>query len=361
MKEHPIKYRHKNSEKLKAVDFFCSGGGMTYGMRKSGINIIDGIDIDVGCKETYQINNPGSKFIHADIFDLQEKSLERKINLKRNDDNLILVGCSPCQYWSMIRTEKTKAKKSKDLLKEFHRFVKYFNPGFVVVENVPGILYKKEESGLKEFIFNLKKRGYLVKHHVVNMNEYGVPQTRKRFFLVASRVTKEEVFPEPKEKYSPTVRDFIGEHNGFPRVEAGHKDETDFSHTVSKLSEKNLERIRRTLKDGGLPVWTKVKGLGRDKYKGNGFKDTYGRMAWDKPAPTITTKFYSLSNGRFGHPDENRAISIREGATLQTFPKDYVFYAKSIRAKARMIGNAVPPIYATRVGEAIIKSTVNHP
>jgi len=344
---------------MKAVDFFCSGGGMTYGMRKAGINVIAGIDIDLQCKETYEKNNPESKFIHADVFELREEYLEKKLGLKKNDDNLILIGCSPCQYWSIIRTDKRKSKKSKNLLKEFHRFVKYFNPGFVVVENVPGILKREKESGLKDFISDLKERGYKVKYGQFNLNEYGVPQTRKRFSLVASRVTKEPVFPEPDKENRPVVMDFIGEHNGFPKIDAGHRDNSIFMHTTAGLSEKNLQRIRKTRKNGGNRLdWadTDLQLKTYEKRDKNSFKDVYGRMAWDKPAPTITTKFFSISNGRFGHPEEDRALSLREGATLQTFPKDYVFYAKSIQAKARMIGNAVPPEYARRIGESIIKS-----
>src|SRR5262245_49070562 len=133
---------------LKAVDFFCGGGGMTYGFREGGIEVLAGIDIDLKCRETYEINNSPSKFILADIKDLSEESMENELGLKRNDDDLIFIGCSPCQYWSIIKTDKTKAEDSKNLLNDFQRFVDYFNPGLVVVENVPGI-FSKPESPLK--------------------------------------------------------------------------------------------------------------------------------------------------------------------------------------------------------------------
>ncbi len=340
---------HKN---LKAIDFFCSGGGMTYGMRKAGINVIGGIDFDKTVKETYEKNNPGVKFILADIFNFEEMELKNIANIEKNDDNLIFIGCSPCQYWSIIRTDKSKSKKSKDLLKEFHRFVKYFNPGFVVVENVPGLERKAEESGLKEFVEDLMERGYEVHYDIFNLNEYGVPQTRKRFSLIASRVVKKKIVPEKSEE-KPILRDFLGEKKGFPCVEAGYKDKTFFQHTVAGLSKENLEVLKKTPKNGGNSVKQ------RKHFKGKGFKDSYSRMSWDKPAPTITTKFFSISNGRFAHPEEDRAISIREGAVLQTFPKDYVFYANSMQAQARMIGNAVPPEFARRIGEAILKEVYN--
>jgi DNA (cytosine-5)-methyltransferase 1 len=333
---------------INAIDFFCSGGGMTHGMQQAGIDIIAGIDIDPEVKETYEKNNPGSKFILKDVFELKPEELINYIEVQPDDDNMVFIGCSPCQYWSIIRTNKEKSQKSKDLLKEFHKFVKYYNPGYVVVENVPGLERKSSESGLDEFVQDLEKRGYTVHYEIYNLNKYGVPQTRKRFSLVASRVVNKKIIPKKSTK-QPTVRDFIGEHNGFPKVEAGYTDTTDFMHTVAKLSEENLIAIKNTF-PGSKPAKKRL------KFKGNGFKDSYGRMEWNKPAPTITTKFYSLSNGRFGHPEEDRALSLREGAVLQTFPKDYKFYAKSKGAIARMIGNAVPPEFARRIGKAIINS-----
>ncbi len=336
------------SKNLKAIDFFCSGGGMTYGLKKAGIDVIAGIDNDSDVQKTYETNNPDSKFILADVFDLKEKELQHKTEIDKDDDNLIFVGCSPCQYWTIINTDKTNSRDSKDLLKEFHRFVKFYNPGYVVVENVPGLELRQEESGLKEFVNDLKSRDYTVTYDVYNLNEYNVPQSRRRFSLIASRIIKEEIEPEKSSKM-PKVKHYIGEEKGFYKVEAGFKDKTKFQHTVAGLQEKNLQVIKNTPKNGGNSIKK------RESYRGSGFKDSYSRMSWDKPAPTITTRFYSFSNGRFGHPEEDRAISLREGATLQTFPKDYYFDAKSVSAIARMIGNAVPPEFARRIGQAIIK------
>ena len=342
----------KEKNKLKAIDFFCSGGGMTFGIRQAGIEVIAGIDNDPEVKETYEKNNPGTKFIKADIFKLKETELSEFTGIEKNDDNLILIGCSPCQYWSIIKTNKRKSEQSKDLLKEFHRFLKYYNPGFVVIENVPGLERKAKESGLQEFVTDLEAKGYKIHYDIFNLNEYGVPQTRKRFSLIASRVTKEIIKPA-KKKYKPVVKDFIGKHNGFPEIPAGYRDNTDFQHTSAKLNNENLDIIKKTPKNAGISIKQ------RKHFKGKGFLDSYSRMFWNKPAPTITTRFISFSNGRFGHPEENRAISLREGATLQTFPKNYVFYAKSMQANARMIGNAVPPEFARRIGEAIIKGLEN--
>ena len=344
---------------INAVDFFCSGGGMSFGMQQAGVNIIAGIDFDKNCEETYKANIKGAEFIHADIFELKETELEEKLSLKKNDDNLLLIGCSPCQFWSIINTDREKSRKSKDLLKEFRRFVEYFMPGYVVVENVPGVLRRKEESGLEDFINWLKNNDYAVHFDVHEVSNYCVPQHRRRFTLIANRISGQVIEPIKVQEKKITVRDVIGEKNGFSKIEAGHKDNTDFMHTVAGLSEINLRRLECTEKNGGTRLSYVDTDLAPNchRNKKNGFKDTYGRMFWDRPAPTITTKFFSISNGRFAHPEENRAISLREGAILQSFPKSYIFKTKCIANTARMIGNAVPPKYAEAIGKAIINSS----
>lgn len=347
---------------IKAVDFFCGGGGMSYGMKQAGINVLAGIDYEPACKKTYEANIKGAEFIQADVFNLGVKELQRKLKLKQNDDNLLLIGCSPCQFWSIINTDKTKSQKSKNLLIEFERFVQYFNPGYVVVENVPGVLRKKVESGLDYFINSLESKKYKVHFEIHDISEYNVPQNRKRFTLIANRIGQETISPIKYNGGKLTVRDVLGEHNGFSRINAGHKDSTDFIHSSPNITPITLKRLKKVKKDGGnrldfahdpelqLKCFT-----GRD----NSFKDTFGRLWWDKPSPTITTKFFSVSNGRFVHPDEDRALSLREGASLQSFPKEYKFYGTSHAAIARIIGNAVPPEYARRIGLAIKKNHTN--
>jgi len=350
-----------SKRKLKAVDFFCGGGGMSYGIQKAGIKVLAGIDFEPACKDTYEANIKGAQFILEDVFNLTELGLKNKLNLKKNDDELILIGCSPCQFWSNINTDKNKSLKSKNLLIEFHRFVQYFKPGYVVVENVPGVLRKKEESGLDAFINWLKEMKYEVHFDVHNVNDYGVPQSRKRFTLIANRVTKNILKPLEVEGDKPLLRDAIGEKKGFPRVHAGHKDDSEFMHTVAGLSDNNIERLKRTKKNGGSRTdYMGDKDLAPACHYNNpdNFKDTYGRMFWDKPASTITTKFFSISNGRFAHPVENRALSLREGAVLQSFPVDYIFKGTSMASVARIIGNAVPPKYAERIGLSILNDII---
>lgn len=339
----------KNDEKnLYAIDFFCSGGGMTFGLKKAGINVLAGIDIDNKCKKTYELNNPGSLFLNKDIFKYHESELIKDVKLP-NSDSLLFIGCSPCQYWSLVNSNKEKSQKGKGLLTEFERFVKRYNPLYVIIENVPNIINNLNESGLTNFINFLEKNEYVVNYDIYKLEEYEVPQTRKRFSLIANRKNNKIIKPL-KSNTSLTLYDCIGEHNGFPKINAGTRDKSSFQHSVAGLSSENFEVIKNT------PVNYEKTLKQRKIYKGNGFRDSYTRMSWYKAAPTITTKFFSISNGRFIHPEENRGISLREGATIQTFPKDYVFYASSISDIAKMIGNAVPPEFARRIGIELIKN-----
>jgi DNA (cytosine-5)-methyltransferase 1 len=348
----------KRTLQLKAIDFFCGCGGMSYGFQKAGVRVLAGIDIADDCRATYESNNPYSKFIHTDIKKLDFSSLEKQIDIHQHDDALIFIGCSPCQYWTKIQTNKRKSEDSKNLLIDFQRFIGYYFPGFVVIENVPGLLSQKQ-SPLKHFLSFLKKNNYSFKYEIMNASHYGVPQSRKRFLLIASRVITEVRFPECQSDTIPTVRDFIGLDKDFPILEAGHRDLSTSLHTTARLSPQNLQRIQATPPNGGTRlVYVNKKKLAiPSQYKNKKmFSDTYGRMSWDKPAPTITTKFISLSNGRFGHPEQNRALSLREGATLQTFERTYQFFGTSIRSLARQIGNAVPPLLSQQIASAIIKS-----
>ena len=349
-----------DTKKIKAVDFFSGAGGLTYGLKAAGIDVIAGIDNDPSCKATFERNNKGAVFLEKDITQYSPTSLKRDLKIKKNDDSMVFAGCAPCQFWSIIHTSREKSKKTRNLIFEFQRFIEYFKPGFVIVENVPGIS-SKTGSPISKFISSLRSLGYnSVKYGVTDMSSYGIPQKRRRFTLLASRVSS-IALPKPTNERR-TVRDVLGEQNGFRKIYAGNKDETDFLHSSAGLSEKNLERLRMTKKDGGdRSTWQNRKKLGVPCYASGEkkFYDTYGRMWWDKPAPTITTKFFSISNGRFAHPEEDRAISLREGATLQTFPKNYQFIGTSIGSIAKMIGNAVPPDFAKIIGEQLI-SSVGH-
>jgi DNA (cytosine-5)-methyltransferase 1 len=344
---------------MKAVDFFCGAGGVTCGFKQAGIDVLVGIDIDKTCKETYEKNNKGVKFLEADISELSKDKLKKDYKISKNDDDLIFIGCSPCQYYTNLKTDKTKSESSRMLLEDFREFVDYYKPGYIFVENVPGI-EKKDESPLKEFKKYLAKNGYVFADKVINAKYLGVPQNRRRYILVATRVKESIALPEENKNKDEfvTLREAIGNTEKFPVVEAGHTDESDFQHSVAALSDLNLKRLKKTPKDGGTRLsWADNKELQLECYKEHdGHTDVYGRMTWDKPSPAITTKFRYTSTGRYSHPEQNRAISLREGATLQSFPLGYVFHSKSQNEIARMIGNAVPPLLAEKVAEVIINN-----
>lgn len=347
---------------------------MTRGLLDAGIEVVAGIDNDKACGETYEKNNPPARFLNEAIGEYTPEQLEcdpridPSRSIGRYEDDLVFVGCSPCQYWSGMRTDKTKSRSTRDLLIPFKDFVAYFRPGYIVIENVPGILRRKAESPLTGFRTFLLDNGYWsIAQDVVDVSKYGVPQTRKRFVLIASRVG-EVALPDPDPNAPNTVEEFIGDPIEFPVIRDGHKDEIELRHhTTAGLSQTNKARIELTPKDGGsrdswadsehqLPVY--ARNADNPKF---GFKDVYGRMAWKRPAPTITTRFYSISNGRFAHPEQNRPISLREGARLQTFENSYGFYAKSISEVARLIGNAVPPYFAKQIGLALVESCARVP
>lgn len=348
---------------LKAVDFFCGAGGMSYGLQQAGIQVLAGIDNSMDCNETYSFNVKGAQYIQRDICKLSAPELGRKLGLTQNCDDMVFAGCSPCQFWSKIRTDKTKSEQTAHLLKQFQKFITFFRPGFVIVENVPGLYNRTEESVLPGFLKFLERLGYKWSDGIVNANHFGVPQNRMRYLLVATRLGSEVELPMATLNKQLVVKNFIGAQNGFPAIPAGHRDDSPFRHTAAALSANNLQRIAMTKKSGGdRSAWKNDKTLQIAAYKGRDeiFRDVYGRMCWNKPAPTITTRFNSFSNGRFGHPQENRAISLREGATLQTFPKDYQFFGTSQSSIARQIGNAVPPELAKRIGEHLIHSAKKH-
>jgi DNA (cytosine-5)-methyltransferase 1 len=349
---------HDQSDRqLKVVDFFCGAGGMSFGLSQAGLQILAGIDNSKDCQRTYEANVAGAKYIRRDLTRLSTKELARRLSIAPDDPSLVFCGCSPCQFWSKIRTDKSKSVQTAFLLKQFQRFIKAFRPGFVVIENVPGLFRRKDNDILRNFHDFLHRLGYDFAHDVVNAHNYGVPQNRLRYLLIASRFGKVKTLPPHAENAGLSVKDFIGVDHGFPRISAGHRDASEFIHTAMALSDKNLRRIRMTPADGGdRSSWAGDEELQIDAYRGRDkiFRDVYGRMSWGKPAPTITTRFHSLSNGRFGHPEEHRAISIREGATLQTFPQDYCFVSSTLDSLARQIGNAVPPALARHIGQHLI-------
>lgn len=343
-----------NRCELQAVDFFCSAGGVTCGFKQAGINVLGGIDIDPVCELTYKNNNHAT-YLCEDVSLLDKKMLAETFKIKKNQDNLIFVGCSPCQYYSKIKTDKTNSQKTRLLLEDFQEFTDYYRPGYVFVENVPG-LSTHPDSPLGRFKSFLTENKYVFDEAVLNAKFFGVPQNRRRYVLIATRIKSEIHLPKEDKEAIKTVRQAIGDITKYRPIEAGYKDNSDFIHSTAKLSEMNKTRLSQVPKNGGSRIaWTSEMQL--KCYKNHeGHTDVYGRMYWEKPSPTITTRFCSLSNGRYGHPEQLRAISLREGATLQSFPENYIFCSASQGTIAKMIGNAVPPLMAKVIGDAINKN-----
>ena len=337
---------------LFAIDFFCGAGGLTRGFLNVGIQVILGIDSDSNCRITYESNNSPAKFLCSDIRDLDPEDISKYIkDIPRNQ--IIFAGCAPCQPFTKQRS-KTKYPEQRTLLSEFARFVKAFKPGHVFVENVPGIRKAVEkESPYREFIELLDDLKYNFLDGVVDAKNYSVPQTRRRLILLASRFRKMEM-PQPTHGSGllpyPTVREAIA---GYAPIKAGETHPKIPNHRASDLSPINLKRITNTSPNGGdRRDWPPDLRLECHKNGYNGHTDVYGRMWWDKPAPALTSRCNSLSNGRYGHPKQNRAISLREAAKLQSFDDSYIFHASSINHMALQIGNAVPVKLAEAVGKA---------
>ncbi|EMF88765.1 DNA cytosine methyltransferase [Leptospira santarosai] len=336
-----------------ALDFFCGAGGLTRGLKNAGIKVLAGIDVENKCKESYEFNNKGSRFINLDIRNIGIKELE-DVGITKHTKDLLIAGCAPCQPFSKHQRKRSRMPDAT-LLSEFGRVVKLVEPKFILIENVPGLSKVKGYNTFKRFVNSLEKLGYKYDYDILDAKYFGVPQSRRRLVLLASKEVDIKL-PNPifgtESKPFRTVRDAIGR---FPDILAGSVDKHVPNHVSASLSKINLERISLTPKNGGCRFdWPKH--LELDCHK-NGFKghtDVYGRMSWDQPAPTLTGRCISLSNGRYGHPEQNRAISLREAASLQSFPDNYVFFGSQISI-AQQIGNAVPVKLAEVLGKTILK------
>lgn len=337
-------------KKIIAVDLFCGIGGLTYGLEKTGIKVVAGIDLDESCRFAYEKNN-NVEFIHKNITELNGTDI---LPFYESSDIKILVGCAPCQPFSQHQKNKTNRKFHKDwgLLYEFLRLIKEISPDIVSMENVPNL---QKEEVFQFFITSLEKEGYFINYKIQNSADCGVAQRRKRLLLLASKFGKIN-FIERKNKWI-TVREAIGNLPNIPAKILTNLN--DYIHVSSSLNFLNLMRIKNSKPGGTWDDWPEE--LLPKCYKkdsGKTYKSVYGRMEWEKPSPTLTTQFYNYGTGRYGHPEQDRALSLREGAILQSFPITYIF-TEDIKFKfteiARQIGNAVPPKLAEYIGENIME------
>jgi len=345
---------------VSAVDLFCGAGGLTFGLLQAGIKVEAGIDIDVQSKHAYISNNPGTIFLPWDVGRKQYTSIEK---LFTHGKYRLLAGCAPCQPFSKL-TNGVKRHRAWSLLDNFGRFIDRIQPELVTMENVPELADRGSEV-FERFIRRLERLDYFLDWQIVHCQEYGIPQGRKRLVVLASRLGPIDVpagrYPYPSQWRS--VRDTIG---NLPKLKSGEEDVSDRLHGASLLSDTNLKRVRATPHDGGTrQSWPKKLVLDCHKKKsGERYYSIYGRMWWDKPAPTMTTLCTGIGNGRFGHPEQDRSITLREASLFQSFPRSYEFWPKDEKlnrsAISRMIGNAVPPKLAKSLGEAIMDHVAEH-
>ena len=343
-------------QNIGVVDLFCGVGGLSHGLKQGGLNIIAGFDIDKTCEYAYTHNN-GALFFDTDIEKVSKGQIDK---LFGNTKIRVLAGCAPCQPFSSYAFKNKKKDPNKyDLLYQFGRLVEEVQPDIVTMENVPQIASFTLKNVLQDFIDLLNRNQYHCSVQVVYCPNYGIPQTRKRLVLLASKFGKINLIPptHSKDNYT-TVKDAIGH---LSPLEAGGASNTDPLHQAKSLSPLNMQRIMHTPYGGSWKDWPEELMLKCHKTEnGRSFGSVYGRMRWECPAPTMTTQCTGLGNGRFGHPEQNRAITAREAALIQTFPQEYKFFADeenvSIVKASRYIGNAVPP----RLGEIIAESIIQH-
>lgn len=340
---------------LHVIDFFCGCGGTSKGMERAGMKVLCGLDWNEQALATFRHNFPEAHALQADIRNLRPEDLEPIIkNIPAGQ--LLFSGCAPCQPFSKQNGHRSTKDERIPLLLEFLRFVRHFKPAYVFVENVPGLQKVDMRQGMfRSFLDGLQSLHYAVQHDIVASQDYGVPQRRHRLVLIAS-VLDELTFPKPThgrgedlDPYS-TVREAISD---LPPIRAGESHPRFPNHQACLLSALNLRRINATPVGGSRLDWPAELRLECHSGKHDGHTDVYGRMLWDEPATGLTTRCISLSNGRFGHPEQQRAISVREAARLQTFPDDFVFKG-SLTAVGIQIGNAVPVRLAEVFGRHIL-------
>jgi len=325
---------------LKAIDVFAGCGGLTTGLKKAGFSVVGAVELDAAACQVYRLNHMETKLWEADVVSLSVSKILGDLKIKKGELDL-LAGCPPCQGFSTVRTlngRKDIVDDRNDLIFEFLRLVKGLLPKTVMMENVPGLA---TDGRIIQFQKSLRGLGYSVSFKVLDVAEYSVPQRRRRVVLLAGRSGSID-FAKPA-KTRRTVRQAIGR-----LPQAG-----DSGDAIHDIPENRIPRIRKLIakvpKDGGsradLPKRFRLK----CHEKCDGFKDIYGRMAWDDVAPTLTTGCFNPSKGRFLHPEENRAVTMREAAMLQTFPRWYKFPAELGKVVlATQIGNAIPPEFVRR-------------
>jgi DNA (cytosine-5)-methyltransferase 1 len=339
---------------FSCVDTFSGAGGLSLGLSRAGYKILLSFDIDKLCIETLK-NNP-KYFSHnalcEDIANMLDGKMLKLTGCKRGE-LFLLAGGPPCQGFSVERIGEDTVTRN-ELVLLYGRLIEEVYPMFFIMENVSGIQGKRGKQILNQLTDHMGKVGYNIHKQLVDASDFSVPQRRKRIIIVGERKDIGSGYTFPKSCHvKKTVRETI---EFLPPPPENGKPHSDFPlHRRDKLSDVNLRRIR-ALKQGQGRDFLPAELLA-DCHKVDsaviGHRNVYGRMKWDDVAPTITARFDSFTRGLFGHPEQDRSISLCEGALIQTFPLDYVFAGNKVDI-ARQIGNAVPPNLAQIIGESII-------
>lgn len=338
------------------IDSFCGAGGLGLGLQRAGFDIRLSFDIDNICIKTIKENEKffSHSAVAADISDMLNGRALELCKLKRGE-LFLLAGGPPCQGFS-IQRRGSDIDSRNQLVFKYALLVEELYPKYFVMENVTGIAGKRGKTILEQLLDELKSIGYEVHINLLDAQDYGVPQRRKRYIIVGERTDMGIHFEYPKPTGEHrTVKDVIG---SLPEPPLDGSDYPGIPlHRRDKLSDINLKRIK-ALKQGQGRAFLPDELLA-DCHKIDssiiGYRNVYGRMEWNDVAPTITARFDSFTRGKFGHPEQDRSISLREGALLQTFPTDFKFIGNKVDI-ARQIGNAVPPVLAEQIGRSIIES-----
>jgi DNA (cytosine-5)-methyltransferase 1 len=336
------------------IDVFCGAGGLTHGFILEGFNVVAGFDADETCRFPFEHNNRGAQFICKKIEDIDAEEI---VELYPKDGIKILVGCAPCQPFSRYTKKKPDRAGKWKLVSEFADLICAVDPDIVSMENVPSLVSHQSGTIYRTFVDQLAAHGYRVSGYPgVFCPDYGIPQSRTRLVLFASKFGAIELIPptHPRDKYK-TVKDTIG---SLASIRAGEVNADDPLHRAAGLSELNIRRIRASRPGGTWRDWSEdLVPACFKKESGSGYVSVYGRMTWNDLSPTITTECHGYGSGRFGHPEQDRAISLREAALLQTFPSDYAFVEPGkphhYDHVGRHIGNAVPVDLARIIAKSI--------
>ena len=342
-----------------ALDLFCGIGGLSLGLQHAGIPIYAGIDHDPSCRYPYE-HNTQIPFHTANLTAVHYSDLHP---LYKNAPIRILAGCAPCQPYSPITNTPYQEDPRSSLLDHFLRLILQGLPELIIMENVPNLL---KTPLYHQFRDNLLRAGYFLADSILQAAHYNVPQKRKRLILLGSRLAP--IHP-PRPDQQPTPQSVADAIKHLPPLQHGHTDPNDNAHKTPRLTELNIKRIRATKpgknwRDWPEELWLPCtkKALQQGKRP---FNHGYRRLEWDKPADTITTIFFKFGGtGRFGHPQQDRALSLREGSLLQSFPPSFQFAPPEqnlhTQHTGRHIGNAVPPNLAQAIGLTILKHINTH-